>query len=137
MSERGADATASRTLAPPAVRVEIDSCAVAFETQSPVALGGLERMLAATFTDAYYRYDVTAAEPRERLPTLRYVDGSRWSADFDEDAALCTFTAPWSEIADTTVLAMWLFYLSEITRQQRGEYLLHASAVVRVGLQLE
>ena len=116
-----------------AVRVEIDSCALAFETSSPATLERREGMLQETFTDAYYRYSVAAVEEGERLPTLRYVDAARWGADYDADTATCTFAAPWAEIEETTVLAMWLFYLSELVRQERGEYLLHASALVRDG----
>jgi hypothetical protein len=112
-------------------RVEIDSCALSFETRCPSALERLDHMLEATFTDAYYRYSVDRAAPAERLPTLRYVDSAQWGVDYEPAAAACTFSAPWTEIAETTVLAMWLFYLSELVRQERGEYLLHASAVAK------
>jgi hypothetical protein len=116
-----------------AARVTIDSCRVAFETDCEPALERLEWMLEATFTDAYYRHSVDPAAAGEQLPTLRYVDAADWHADFEPGAGACTFTAPWPEIEETTVLAMWLFHLSELVRQRRGEYLLHASAVARDG----
>lgn len=114
-------------------RVEIDDCPLAFETTCAAALDELEWMLRITFSDAYYRYSVGTLRPDERHPTLRYEDVGAWSADWKPETATCTFTAPWDGIAGTTVLAMWLFYLSELERQERGEYLLHASAVERDG----
>ena len=114
-----------------AVRVEIDSCAVVLVTECRAAVEALEPMLGRMFTDAYYVYSLSPATPHDRLPTLHYVDAPEWHADYDTDAAVCTFAAPWPEIADTIVLAMWLFHLSELVRQDRGEYLLHASAVAR------
>jgi hypothetical protein len=115
------------------VRVEIDSCALRFETDCSPALERLDRMLEATFSDAYYEYSVSAVRPHERLPTLRYVDAEEWRAEYEPETATCIFTAPWHDIGETTVLAMWLFYLSELVRQERREYLLHASALERGG----
>ena len=115
------------------VRVEIDSCALGFETDCQAALERLDRMLETTFSDAYYEYSVSPPRTQERMPTLRYVDDEDWHAEYEPETATCTFTAPWREIGETTVLAMWLFYLSELVRQERREYLLHASAVERGG----
>jgi hypothetical protein len=114
-------------------QVTIDSCPVGFETDSAPAFERLEWMLETTFRDAFYRYSVTPTVSAERIPTLRYVDDTAWRTEYVPESGTCTFTAPWLDIEETTVLAMWLFYLSELVRQRRGEYLVHASAVARDG----
>jgi hypothetical protein len=114
-------------------RVTIDSCPVGFVTECAAAFERLEWMLETTFRDAFYRFTVTPTVSAERIPTLRYVDDTAWQTEYLPESGICTFTAPWPDIEETTVLAMWLFYLSELVRQRRGEYLVHASAVVRDG----
>ncbi len=117
----------------PAVRVEIDSCAVRFETDCPPALQSLDGLLREVFTGRYFEFAVAPADLRERLPILRYLDRASYETVYEAEADVCTFQAPWADIQGSTLLAMWLHLLSELVRQRRGEYLLHASAVVRQG----
>ena len=117
-----------------AVRVEIDSCPLGFETDCPQALASLDGLLRQTFSGRYYGYSLGPPRESEQLPVLRYVDrGALYEANYDAAADVCIFNAPWSEIRSSTLIAMWLHLLAELVRQRRGEYLLHASAVERDG----
>jgi hypothetical protein len=116
-----------------AVGVEIDGCALRFETDRAEARERLDRFLASTLVGGYYEYAITPPTGDPPVATLRYLDRKETSARLDRGSNTCVFSAPWSEIGETSVLVMWLFYLSESARQQRGEYLLHAAAVARGG----
>lgn len=115
----------------PAIRVEIDSCAVRFETDCLAALESLDTLLRQTFHGRYFDYRVAPVVADERLPSLRFLDRAEFHTTYDAETDVCVFCAPWVAISGSSLLAMWLHLLSELVRQRRGEYLLHASAVVR------
>jgi len=116
----------------PAAFVTIDDCTIRFETTCTPAHARLDALLATIFDSPYYAYAVHA-EAAAPCPTLRYVDAPEYGASFDHDRDVCRFAGPWDEVGASTVLGMWLFYLTEFVRQRQGHYLLHASAVVRDG----
>jgi hypothetical protein len=115
------------------VPVEIDSCDVCFESDCEPARARLPDILKEIFSSPYHRFAIGTEPALHQAPTLRYEDRPRYSARYHPADDLCVIAGPWAEIGNTTLLGMWLFYLSELVRQRRGQYLLHASAVVRRG----
>ena len=113
--------------------VEIDSCVVAFQTDCSDALATLGSLLGELFSNPYYEYRLFDAANATRVPTFRYLDRTTYGVEFDAAETTCVLLAPWSEIRELSLLGMFMYALSEVVRQQRGEYLLHGSAVVRDG----
>jgi hypothetical protein len=115
------------------VDIEIDGCGLRFESDCRAAVDELGRVLADVFASPYYECTIGRAPLNPDAPTLRYVDGPGYDVDFQPDRNVITVTAPWTEVSNSTLVGMWLFYLSELVRQRRGEYILHASAVIHNG----
>ena len=116
-----------------AARIEIDFCPIRFETDCTPALQSMGSLLSNVFSGRYFQHALAPIDPAEKLPTLRYLDRSAYASDYDSDRDVCVFEAPWAEVGRSTLLAMWLHVLSELVRQRRSEYLLHASAVALDG----
>jgi hypothetical protein len=116
-----------------AVGVEIDSCELRFETDCTAAVERLEDMCGSTFVGGYYSYSISRSGGSGGAPIFRYLDRGAYRTTYHVHEDLCIFEAPWTDIARTTLPAVWLYFLAELVRQRRGEYLLHASAVARQG----
>jgi hypothetical protein len=116
-----------------AVSVEIDSCDLRFETDCAAAVERLEVICQSTFGGGYYSYSISRPGAPGGAPIFRYLDRGAYVTTYRAEEDLCIFEAPWTDIAGTTLLAVWLHFLAELVRQRRGEYLLHASAVARDG----
>jgi hypothetical protein len=117
----------------PAVRVEIDSSPMTFETDCAPAMASLDSLLCQTFSGRYYSYALGPVRDPETLPVLRYLDSATYETSYDATADVFIFRAPWAEVRSSTLIPVWLHLLAELVRQRRGEYLLHASAVERDG----
>lgn len=113
--------------------VEIDSCELRFETDCPAAMERLDDICRATFFGGYYSYSINFSDSDGDPPTFRYLDRGAYDTSYQAQEGLLTFEGPWSDVGGTTLLAAWLYFLSELVRQRHGEYLLHASAVARDG----
>jgi hypothetical protein len=116
-----------------AVQVNVDSCALRFETDCEPARAHLAGILRDIFDSPYHQFEIDESPASRATPILRYVDRLHYSARYHPAADRCVIEGPWDEIGQTTLLGMWLFYLSELVRQRCGHYLVHASAVVRDG----
>ncbi len=66
-------------------------------------------------------------------PRLAYAHGAVFAMTFDERVNRIALVAPWARIPNSSMLRMALWLATEVERQQAGEYLVHASAVVREG----
>src|SRR5271170_79276 len=102
--------------------VEIDSCAVAFQTDCSDALTTFGSLLGELFSSPYYEYRLFDAANATRVPTFRYLDRNTYGVEFDAAETTCVLLAPWSEIRESSLLGMFVYALSEVVRQQRGEY---------------
>src|SRR5271155_859550 len=96
-----------------AVRVEIDSCELCFETDCAAAMERLDDMCRRTFVGGYYSYcirlsDGSLSDGGCQAPTFRYLDRGAYHTSYHAQEDLCTFEAPWTDIAGTTLLAVWL-----------------------------
>jgi hypothetical protein len=108
--------------------VIINSTPVGFETACGAAFRFVSE-LDALFPGA--RTYTMASFPSRVLPLVRYVDHPNWEVSYDADEAVLLVTAPWPQVLGSNLLRLCLWHASELARQTRGEYFLHASAVVR------
>jgi len=65
--------------------------------------------------------------------TLVYLDRAEYRLSFDPSSRTLCLEAPWASLPGTSMLRMSMWLLTEYLRQSRGEYVFHASAVVRDG----
>ncbi len=103
---------------------------VLFETDFAPAYEYL-RVTPEFFDGIDYDFSECGASIAWSRPRLFYTDGSSFQMAFDEAANRICLIGPWARIPNSSMLRMALWLTAEVERQQSGEYLFHASAVVR------